>query len=297
MHPRLFETLILVDPVIQKTSSAKGNYVPVQASAFRRDLWPSREAAIASFKKNKFFQAWDPRVLECWIEHGLRELPTPIYPVSTPTPTTPFPATTTTEPTLTPAPPQPLPVTLKTTMHQEVFTFLRGNFPPAADAQWAPTRQTHPDLDARANPQTPFYRPEPIMTFYQLPHLRPSVLYIYGALSYISAPELRKDKLEVTGTGVGGSGGAKEGRVKAVVMEDVGHLIPMEKVGETADNVARWVAAEIDRWRVAEKLVEGVWEGRTGIDRAKLTPRFLELLGATRNETGLQKSKPTSEKL
>ncbi|KAF2496028.1 hypothetical protein BU16DRAFT_617537 [Lophium mytilinum] len=291
IHPRLFETLILVDPVIQHVSSKKGNYAPAQASSRRRDFWPSRAAAETSFKKSKFYQTWDPRVLDRFIEHGLRELPTQLYPTSTSTPTIPYPATSTTEPTLTPTPPQPRPVTLTTTKHQEVFTFLRPNYSPSTS-----DRRTHPDLDPSDDPQTPFYRPEPIMTFHQLPHLRPSVLYIFGSLSDLSTPEFRANKLSVTGTGIGGSGGVKEGRVKEVVFEKTGHLIPMEKPGETAESVAQWVAAEMDRWRAAEKLAEQDWEGRKGVERVQLNATYLEKLGGI--QTGLErKSRTPAEKL
>src|SRR5690348_15148828 len=79
IHPRLFATLILLDPVIaahpKKTSSG-----PVASSTFRRDLWPTREAAIASFKSSPFYQVWDPRVLKAWNEYGIRETPTLLYP-------------------------------------------------------------------------------------------------------------------------------------------------------------------------------------------------------------------------
>ncbi|KAF2813251.1 uncharacterized protein BDZ99DRAFT_252107 [Mytilinidion resinicola] len=291
IHPRLFETLILVDPVVQRVSSAKGNWAPAQASARRRDFWPSRAAAEKSFKKSKFYQAWDPRVLDRFIKHGLRELPTQLYPTSTSTPTIPYPATSTTEPTLTPTPPQPRPVTLTTTKHQEVFTFLRPNLSPSP-----PDRRTHPDLDARANPETPFYRPEPIQTFYQLPHLRPSVLYVFGELSDLSTPEFRADKLSMTGVGVGGSGGVKEGRVKEVLFEKTGHLIPMEKVGETAESMAQWVGAEMDRWRAAEKLTEQDWEGKKGVERVQMSEKHIKLLVAMQD--GLQRKSTTpAEKL
>ena len=83
MHPRLFTSLILIDPVIQRLPSAKGNMGPAKASTNRRDRWPSRVAAEASFKRSKFYQSWDPRVLDLWVKHGLRELPTYIHPYAT----------------------------------------------------------------------------------------------------------------------------------------------------------------------------------------------------------------------
>ncbi|KAJ9493847.1 hypothetical protein H2202_010702 [Exophiala xenobiotica] len=53
MHPRLFTTLILIDTVIQVQSSVTVDARPnmVQMSTFRRDAWPSRDAAVASYRK------------------------------------------------------------------------------------------------------------------------------------------------------------------------------------------------------------------------------------------------------
>ena len=86
-------------------------------------------------------------------------------------------------------------VTLTTTKHQEVRTFLRPNFPtpeypnPAAD----PNPITHPDVDPSAATDSPFYSPVPIATFHRLPHLRPSVFYVFGdpaAGAFLSASDL-----------------------------------------------------------------------------------------------------------
>ncbi|KAI5245960.1 hypothetical protein E4T42_06580 [Aureobasidium subglaciale] len=144
-----------------------------------------------------------------------------------------------------------VPVTLKTTKHQEVMTFMRGNFVtplnPAPDT--APNPLTHPDVDTVLPPVTPFYRAESFHIFKQLPYLRPSVLYIFGTESDLSAPRLIADKLEVTGVGVGGSGGVAKERVKEFTMQGGGHLMPMERVGETADQCSGWLLQELKRWK------------------------------------------------
>lgn len=296
IHPRLFETLVLVDPVIQRFSSVMGNYAPAQSSAFRRDRWPSRSEAMASFKRSKFYQTWDPRVLDLWVEHGLRDLPTAVYPeAQTPPPSAP----TTTEPTVTPSGPAEKEVTLTTTKHQEVFTFLRPNFPQPSSAPLAtsdPThnRLTHPDIDPTAHPQSPFYRPEPIITFHNLPHLRPSVLYIFGSLSALSAPELVADKTAMTGTGVGGSGGVAEGKVREVTIEGVGHLIPMEAVEKTAELVAEHVGSEMRRWRKDEEALRAEWEKKPVQEKRTMNKEYLERIGA---DLGNGERKPRAAKL
>lgn len=288
LHPRLLESLILIDPVIQRMVSVSGNISPAFSSAQRRDRWPSREEAAKSMKKNKFYQTWDPRVFDRWIQYGLRDLPTRLYPMSTSTPGI-VPATISTEPTTTPAVPQPKEVTLTTSKHQEVMTFLRPNFPfregdkEQSSSDYSATnstinRRTHPDLSPGDIAQAPFYRGESMMVFQQLPHLRPSVLYIFGSLSFLTDDKIIEEKMTMTGSGVGGSGGAKEGRVANVMVKDAGHLIPMEKVEESAQHTASWIGKELIRWREHENLTEGEWGARKGIERSVMTERFLEEL-------------------
>ncbi|MCJ1382152.1 hypothetical protein MMC17_005264 [Xylographa soralifera] len=244
MHPRLLTTLILLDPVISDLPpigypGEKNNVA--KASTFRRDLWPSRQFATASFGKSPFYQRWDTRVLQCWLQYGLRDTPTAIYPEK-------------------PAQGADIPVTLTTTKHQEVWTFLRPNFQGMdANGNAVLNRRTHPDVDAGSDRSVsgkgifPFYRPEPASIYLKLPSLRPSVLYIFGGTSYISPPEGRRAKMQTTGVGAGGSRGAKEGRVKEVVLEGIGHLVPMEAVGDTAEESATWLAGELKRWRDDER--------------------------------------------
>ncbi|KXT10852.1 hypothetical protein AC579_1934 [Pseudocercospora musae] len=282
MHPRLFTTLILIDPVIQRYPSVGGNFGPARASTVRRDRWSNREEAETKAKKSKMFQTWDSRVLEKWMEHGFRELPTPLYPESKTSRSLP---TISADPTTSSKQPDPKTereLTLKTTKFQEVFTFLRPNFPTQEfpDPENSPNPQTHPDVPSWTSPKSPFYRPEPLFTFTRLPNLRPSVLYIFGELSDLSAPLLRADKLAQTGIGWGGSGGVEKGRVREHVFEGVGHLIPMEVVGETADVSATWVGDEVRRWKTTEEEFRREWEKIPQREKAVFSEEFkTQMLG------------------
>ncbi|KAK3900425.1 peroxisomal membrane protein LPX1 [Staphylotrichum tortipilum] len=226
-NPRLLRSLVLLDPVIQASTTGIG---PAIASTHRRDLWDSRDAAAAKFKQSKFYQSWDPRVLDLWIRHGLRALPTPIYP---------SPANSSSNGT----PDQR--VTLTTTKHQELFTFLRPAYRDG-DGKTPVDRDTsNPDP---AHADYPFYRAEPLHAFRRLPELRPSVLYVFGEASDMSQPDARRVKMERTGTGLGGSGGAPKGRVREVVL-DCGHLVAMERVEQCADAIAGFLGPELEGWR------------------------------------------------
>lgn len=279
MHPRLFTSLILIDPVIARTPSAQGNFAPARLSAKRRDRWPSREAAAASFKRSKFYQTWDPRVLDLWIKYGLRNLPTLVYPTATPASATP--PVITADPstaTVSPDPGTEQEVTLTTTKHQEVLTFLRMTPKDDPRDEKLPLEISHPDLDPDFAQDPPFYGSALVSTFHKLPNLRPSVLYVFGDESHLSAPLLKADKLAVTGTGVGGSGGVKKGRVKEVTFKGVGHLIPMEVVGQTADACGRWIASETERWRALETVERRGWAAVPQEQKSKMTELYVDVI-------------------
>ncbi|EGC41274.1 toxin biosynthesis protein [Histoplasma capsulatum var. duboisii H88] len=272
LHPRLLTSLILLDPVIYRpeitpqddifhnkleSSTAPATTV---ASSYRRDIWPSRAAAAEAVKKSPFYQHWDPRVLDLWIKYGLRELPTALYP-------SPQSSSSSLSPT-SPATHSENPVTLTTTRHQEVFTFSRPNFDPPNTRPI--NRLTHPDLAPGITYAFPFYRPEAALTFARLPHLRPSVLYVFADKSDMCLPHHCQAKLDNAGIGVGGSGGVADGRVKSVLLKDVGHLIPMEAVGETADHAAEWIGKEMQRWRREEGEFRREWEKKSKIEKATI---------------------------
>lgn len=224
-----------MDPVFQLPNAGVRPAIP---STNRRDVWPSRADAAAKFNSNKFYQAWDPRVLELWIKHGLRDVPTDLHPAQGPNDTR---------------------VTLTTSKHQELFTFLRPTYSHQTKVELATLRDKDPILDKEFGPEWPFYRAEPLAVFKRLPEVRPSVLYIFGGTSDLSTPELRRLKLEATGTGVGGSGGAKEGRVREIVLEGTGHLVAMERVGDCADGISEFLGEELGRWREERKEFEEKW--------------------------------------
>jgi len=268
MHPRLLHTLVLLDPVIQRQSTQvdelslrKNNRLiakTTQLSTHRREIWPSRQAAAEGFKRSPFYQAWDPRVLDRWVEYGLRDLPTAIHPLD-----------------------QPLdakntPVTLCTPLHQEVFTFSRPNYNHIPGSGKPVNRVTHPDLDEHHRDSYPFYRPEPARIFSQLPHLRPSVLYIFAGKSDMCLPDMRADKLANTGTGLGGSGGVAAGRVRDVFLEDFGHLLAQEAVNECADAAVCWMAPELRRWREEEESFWSVWSKKSKIEKQTVDAEWLK---------------------
>ena len=246
MHPRLFVSLVLLDPVIDLGSTvSSGQGQPsakrlgvANASTYRRDVWPSKEAAAEAFAKSSFYQKWDPRILELWIEYGLRPLPTALYPEQH-------------------REVKQRPVTLATTKHQEVWTFLRPNYSGyGVGGLSTVNRLTHPDVDPSSLMLCPFYRPESGATHLKLPALRPSVFYIMGELSNLAPADKRRDKVKLSGIGPGGSGGLAEGQVRDITLPGVGHLVPMEAVIPTAEHTAQWLGEVIAQWKKNEVVLK-----------------------------------------
>lgn len=226
-----------------------------QLSTPRRDMWPSRKAALASFDKSAFYKTWDRRVFQKWTEFGLREVPTVLYPDAQ----------------------TPL-VTLSTTVAQEVFTYVRPNYNRYGADGKPINRTTHADVDVEGV-LGPFYRPESPQVYRRLPELRPSVLYILGGTSPVSTPERNEERLAITGIGIGGSGGPAEGRVKGVTFEGVGHLVAMEAASRTAEVAAVWIGDEIRRVQEEEMRWQREWGPKALKEKQEIDDIWKETVG------------------
>ncbi|KAK2930100.1 Alpha/beta hydrolase fold-1 [Fusarium oxysporum f. sp. vasinfectum] len=236
LHPRVFTSLVLLDPVISHFASTPG----------------ARSAGPAGSDRSPFYKSWDPRVLQRWIDFGIRDVPGEQS------------------------------VTLTTTKHQEIFTFLRPSWP-AYDAEGKDVIHPEhtPDLDASLNRRWstyPVYRPEGPNTVERLPNVRPSVLYVFGGKSDVSPPQLQDEKMALTGTGVGGSGGEAKGRVKKVVGEKNGHLVPMEDPRLCASAAADWIKAELERWWADERQFEE-WAKKSKEEKTTVSEEFQKHIG------------------
>ncbi|KAK0617192.1 Alpha/beta hydrolase family-domain-containing protein [Immersiella caudata] len=261
MHPRLLSSLVLLDPVLSRFKHRPNyGFTPMINSARRRDLWPSREAATSSFARSPFYSTWDPRCLALWNQYGLRPTPTALYP-SAPEPS----------------------VTLTTTKHMECFTYYR----PQAQS-YAPdgTRTVDKSLLIDADPEIiasdptvfPFYRPEGTSAVSRLASLRPGALWLFGETSDVNPPDVRTEKMELTGVGVGGSGGAAKGRVKQVVVEGFGHLVPMEATTRCADAAGEFIAGDLTVWRKEEELFRQ-WTKKTRQEKQELDEDWWKWMG------------------
>ncbi|KYK54975.1 hypothetical protein DCS_06936 [Drechmeria coniospora] len=247
LHPRLFAGLVLLEPVIGYFDSKPSHIVkgPAGRSIRRRDRWPSRRAAADSFQRSPFYQSWDPRVLDRWIEHGL-----------------------------CPVPGTEADVMLTTSKHQEVFTYLRPSWDAYdVDGNRIIHPEKVPDLDTTLHPNVrtfPFYRAESALTFAHLAELRSAVLYIIGGKSETSPPDLCDERTAATGT----RGGAS---VKSVTNPHYGHLLPMEDPGYCAAEAAEFAAQIIRRWSADEDEFEQ-WTRLKPLEKTTVGDDFLKHL-------------------
>jgi hypothetical protein len=238
----------------------------------RRDIWPSRSAAIDAAQKSH--KRWDSRVFERWVQHGYRDLPTALYPQ---------------DPALGKGAScfnaNDHPVTLASSKHQEVMQYVRPNFKGhkalgQEDNTQAPPHDPliQPDVIGPCDKVSPFYRSEPVIAWKMLDHIRPSVLYIIGEQSPISTKKVRAELLHRTGAGVGGSGGVKNSQVKERIIRRSGHQVPLEMVEGTASALGEWINWVVLGWKENEKRVAQGWENRSPRDRLRVSSEWMPRL-------------------
>jgi len=238
MHPRFFAALILVDPIVGPEIFKIG--VPLIYGASQRpDLWPSQEAAKQFFTKSKAMKRWHPKALDAFLEFGLRKTPTRLYS-------------------------EPGKVTLSTTVANESFSYSRPLFEPdhvGTDRGLA----KYPDVghELRMFEGHPFYRSEASVTWNDLPQLRPSVLYIFPQFGPFGAPKTREGFMHRTGSGEGGSGGSKMGRVSSRVLKGESHFAPVEAPDVCAQAVVEFLETELPSWRKRRVLAREDADGKS----------------------------------
>ena len=107
----------------------------------------------------------------------------------------------------------------------------------------------------------------------------------------MSIPPLIADKLANTGTGTGGSGGVKKGRVAEVTFKGVGHLLPMEIVGETAEASGDWITREVNRWAELESAERREWAAIPKDQKSVLSEEYRRTMNGDWDVSGPKSSK------
>lgn len=71
--PSLFSSIIFCDPVLPPSTTTRQTGRLVKGAVVRRETWKDREEAKEGFLKKPFFRAWDSRVLDKYIQYGLKD--------------------------------------------------------------------------------------------------------------------------------------------------------------------------------------------------------------------------------
>ncbi|KAF2179125.1 alpha/beta-hydrolase [Zopfia rhizophila CBS 207.26] len=252
IHPRLFQSLVLIEPVIQEHFPPGPNAALL--ASYKPDLWNSLEEAQSYFQNNKFYKTWDDRALNLYLQYGLRKTPTALFPD---------------------APPGS--VTLRTTKHQEAWSYVRSSFSPLPpdgllDEQ---ERLTTGDLNSSQATYL-FHRAEPGLAFHSLPYLQPSVLWVFAKQSYINKSDDQEEKVSRTGTAVRSSGGRESGAVETVVIDRAGHLLPLEKIEETADMIAPYIDRHLTKYQQQDGFWDSFDSGKSERGRLALSQKWMK---------------------
>ncbi|WPH03762.1 Hypothetical protein R9X50_00664500 [Acrodontium crateriforme] len=260
LHPSLLQGLVLVDPIIQPDLETHKQMA--RLSTNRRDTWPSRSEAAAKFKATKFYQQWDSRVLEKWIQYGLRD-------------------------STNDQAGNDGPVSLSTKVAQEVYYYLSAAY--ADERLLRDPKFILQQINPKDRNSFPLARPESQELFRRLPEIRPRVQYVFGKQSEASPPHARHSKLELTGIGVGGSGGAEQDQVREIVI-DCGHLVAMERPIECAQACAEFVLRELCTFETEERRRQDIWRQLDTNERVDINDAWRQNLGVSSRRQGGQKN-------
>lgn len=307
-HPRLFAGLALLepttvshDPTIDGSfggSTFRGGGGQRKSFAygmiFKRDTWPSREAARAYLRRNPYYGAFDPAVFERVMRYDLREVDDDDSGAgggvsgggtSDRGSREDDNGSSSTNSTITTRSTAERAVTLTTPKSMEVYTMMRS-WPPSSPSPSSPASSPYADPDHRLhalaqagryrpNPgaiEPGFHRPEPTRLARDLPHIRPPVVLVWADGGFARLTGYRAWLRESLGVGPEGGGGAgaaegeekEEGQqqVREVVVAGSGHPLPLERPAEAAAAVAPWLGARARAWaEEAERERERVKNG------------------------------------
>lgn len=201
MHPQLFSSLILVDPLFEPETAMTGVNMPAPGDV--ADLIWKDDSQAMQYARTRFAR-WDPRVLQRWKQFGLRGLPSRnCSDVGR--------------------------VKLRTT--KDIHDWEVESLGP--DSLLSLSREHNKWLQNDGSFQ-PFKALEADKKSWPLlSHLRPTTHYLFPLDSPFSTEEETRSKITQTGRQLGASRGMTPTRVTNVLCAG-GHMAPMEKPRECA---------------------------------------------------------------
>lgn len=219
MHPRLFQSILFLEPVIQQTIPPGPN--AAFFTSVRRDLWDSYASAKDDFAKNKFYKSWDSRALEKYLQYGLRKCPTQLHPNA-----------------------NEGAVTLTTPKAQEAWSYVRSTFAPHPPHSTVDDKERYLTNDYTAEQaRYLFHRAEAGIAFQLLAYLQPAVKWVFGDKSYVNSPSHREEIRAGTAQALRGGAGAD-----ISIIRGGGHLLPFEMIDEAADEISSFIKDQLEQY-------------------------------------------------
>jgi hypothetical protein len=257
-HPRFFTSFVFIEAGIDPYYGRDGLFPWMKQTLRKRDSWPNRAEAEAALLKSPSYKGWDPRVRSRVLEHAIylqKEDDREQWRLTTPNDQE---ASTVVRPSIKN-------IDLKKAGMEDVTLEERAQVPDVNPTSW--------------NPQGCF-RPELQIMWDLLPSMRPWVLYINGGSSpFFGDPKIREERAEITGTGVGGSGGMKLGTVEQAVIEGAAHAIPFDaNLGKAAGHAAEWMGREMKRWTNGEKKQRDEWRKKPLKEKQTVSKGLVEAI-------------------
>lgn len=262
IHPHLFHGLLLIEPAISLGLQHNVSLSQARAMTRRREHWLDHTDAEAAIRGNPFYQRWHPDVVSRIVKYSLVSSNNEV---------------------VDSAVSGGAGVTTSTPRSMDIALLFKPNYRGVGrnglDAMSADDHFAVPDADPDARWLFPFYRPEPVAMFKLLPNLRPSVCYLFGDKSPSMRPGDRENMINITGIGVGGSGGIRVGRVAERIVVEGTHFISFDKdtMSQTANFAAEWLGNEVHRF-VVEQQLHSDWRRKPAQEKIRMDKIMVEAL-------------------
>lgn len=87
-----------------------------------------------------------------------------------------------------------------------------------------------------------------------------------------------REAVKLTGTGIGGSGGAAERRVREVLIQGHSHLFPFSAVKQTTNVCSEWLRTEMMNFRNQEAVWDQKRAAMSARDHLTLPSKWMEVV-------------------
>jgi len=222
IHPTLFTSLILLDPVLV-SNPADGNAFALPAFTLKRpQILPSRDIARIGF--SNAFKRWDPRVLDLFMEYGLRDR--------------------------------------KNNDGKGEVEMIVGRYPELSGYIRTPHMQGRDESTLSKDMDDIEWTRQIIRVYASMKTIAPSTLILAGGNSVTSRKEVREDWEKNYGSNDDFRNPGQRRNVVVDVIENGSHFFPFDDPKDVASRTGKWIESMVDENSVFAKEKKSVREWR-----------------------------------